>query len=78
MGGLIGKDTPLVTLSCYNVRDTGDVNISRVDGKEREKEKKKEKRKKEKLFCFFRKKNGRGEKENAFEERRNRKISKFV
>ena len=41
MGGLIGKDTPLVTLSCYNVRDNGDVNISRVDGEEREKEKKK-------------------------------------
>ena len=78
MGGLIGKDTPLVTLSCYNVRDNGDVNISRLDGKEREKEKKKRKRKKkEKIFCF-RKKNGRGEKENTFEERRNRKISKFV
>ena len=74
MGGLIGKDTPLVTLSCYNVRDNGDVNISRVDGKEREKEKKKEK----KLFCFRKKKDGRGEKENTFEERRNRKISKFV
>ena len=72
MGGLIGKDTPLVTLSCYNVRDNGDVNISRVDGKgkEREKEKKKEK-KKEKFFCFGTgKKNGRGEKETTFEERR--------
>ena len=76
MGSLIGKDTPLVTLSCYNVRDNGDVNISRVDGKEREKEKNKEKIKKGKLFCF-RKKNGR-EKENTFEKRRNRKISKFV
>ena len=74
MGGLIGKDTPLVTLSCYNVRDNGDVNISRVDGKEREKEKKKEK----KLFCFRKKKDGRGKKENTFDKRRNRKISKFV
>ena len=66
MGSLIGKDTPLVTLSCYNVRDNGDVNISRVDGKEKEKEKKKEN-----FFCFRRgKKNGRGEKETTFEERR--------
>ena len=77
MGGLIGKDTPLVTLSCYNVRDNGDVNISRVDGKEKEKEKK-EKKKEKKLFCFRKKKDGRGKKENTFEERRNRKISKFV
>ena len=78
MGGFLGKDTPLVTLSCYNVRDNGDVNISRVDGKEREEEKKKEKsKKKKKIFCF-RKKNGRGEKEITFEERRNREISKFV
>ena len=44
MGGLIGKDTPLVTLSCINVRDTGDVNITRVDGKGREKKKKKKKK----------------------------------
>ena len=69
MGSLIGKDTPLVTLSCYNVRDNGDVNISRVDGKGKEKEKKKKKEKK--FFCFRRgKKNGRGEKETTFEERR--------
>ena len=68
MGSLIGKDTPLVTLSCYNVRDNGDVNISRVDGKGKEREKEK---KKEKIFCFRRgKKNGRGEKETTFEERR--------
>ena len=53
MGGLLGKDTPLVTLSCINVRDTGDVNISRVDGKGREKEKKKEEEEeKKKNFCF--------------------------
>ena len=52
MGGFLGKDTPLVTLSCYNVRDNGDVNISRVDGKEREKEKKKRKKKKRKIILF--------------------------
>ena len=52
MGNLIGKDTPLVTLSCYNVRDNGDVNISRVDGEEREKEKIKKKNKKRKIILF--------------------------
>ena len=52
MGGFLGKDTPLVTLSCYNVRDNGDVNISRVDGKEREEERKKKKVKRKKNFLF--------------------------
>ena len=74
MGGLLGKDTPLITLSCYNVRDNGDVNISRVDGKGKEEKKKKERKN---FFCF-RKKNGRGEEKNTFEERRDRKASKFV
>ena len=80
MGGLIGKDTPLVTLSCINVRDTGDVNITRVDGKGGEKEKKKEEKEKKKFFCFrIRKKRYvRGEEENSFKERRDRKASKFV
>ena len=50
MGGIFGKDTPLVTLSCINVRDAGDVNISRVDGKGREEEEEKEKIRN--IFCF--------------------------
>ena len=50
MGGIFGKGTPLVTLSCINVRDAGDVNISRVDGKGREEEEEKEKIRK--IFCF--------------------------
>ena len=72
MGGIFGKDTPLVTLSCINVRDAGDVNISRVDGKGREEEEEKEKIRK--IFCFrIRKKKRYGR-----EERRDRKSSKFV
>ena len=78
MGGLIGEDTPLVTLSCINVRDTGDVNITRVDGKGREKKKEEEEKK---FFCFRirkKKRHVRGEEENSFKERRARKASKFV
>ena len=76
MGGLIGKDTPLVTLSCINVRDTGDVNITRVDGKGREK--KKEKEEENFFFCFRKKRHVTGEEENSFKERRARRASKFV
>ena len=77
MGGIFGKDTPLIRLSCINVRDTGDVNITRVDGKGKEKEEEKI----EKFFCFrIRKKklHGRREEKNLFEERRDRQASKSV
>ena len=54
MGGIFGKDTPLVTLSCINVRDMGDVNISRVDGKGREEEEEEEEEEeKEKIRKIF-------------------------
>ena len=75
MGQIFGKDAkPLITFSCINVRDADNINITRVDGKEKREEKKKEEQEEiKKIFCF-RKKRGK----NSFEERRDRKTCKSV
>ena len=47
MGQIFGKDAkPLITFSCINVRDADNINITRVDGKEKREGKKKRKKKK--------------------------------
>ena len=58
MGQIFGKEAkPLVTFSCINVRDADNINITRVDGKEKREEKKKEEQEEiKKIFCFGKKK----------------------
>ena len=56
MGNLLGKDGPLVKLSCIHVADANNIHISCVDGVEREREEEEEeegKKKKEKKIILF-------------------------
>ena len=49
MGDFLGKDGPLIKLSCVHMSGAHDINITRVDGAEK-KEDKEEKIKKNFLF----------------------------
>ena len=68
MGNLLGKDGPLVKLSCIHVADASDIHISCVDGVEKERGEG-EKKIKKKIFPVL-------EKEKMAEKRKKVELKK--